>query len=120
MISARSKILVVEALGKRYLVGATQERIQLLADLDFFADGNEGESDDADFNQALAPQTKKIVKTMATEAAISSQATHAKPVQQNRASVSQQPIVTARPTQQTSGTAEKIREKLKTLKKLSP
>lgn len=36
MIGARSKVIILEALGKRYLVGATQENIQLLADLDFF------------------------------------------------------------------------------------
>lgn len=37
MVSTRSKILIVEALGKRYLLGATHENISMLADLDFFA-----------------------------------------------------------------------------------
>lgn len=39
-IGPHSKIVIIEALGKKYLVGATQERIQLLADLDLF--GSEG------------------------------------------------------------------------------
>lgn len=38
-ISTKSKIMIIEALGKRYLVGATEHNIQLLSDLEFFDAG---------------------------------------------------------------------------------
>lgn len=41
MIGPRSKILIVEALGKKYLVGATHERVSLIADLDLFGTADE-------------------------------------------------------------------------------
>ena len=62
LIGARSRILIVEALGKKFLVGATPERIQLLADLDLF--GAEApvtatgapEHDESDFHQHIMNQ----------------------------------------------------------------
>lgn len=36
MIAPKSRILIVEALGRKFLVGATETQIQLLSDMDFY------------------------------------------------------------------------------------
>ncbi|MBF0104142.1 MAG: flagellar biosynthetic protein FliO [Deltaproteobacteria bacterium] len=43
MISPKSRVLIVDALGKKYLVGATESNISLLADIDFYASSGEVE-----------------------------------------------------------------------------
>lgn len=43
VIGPKSKILIVEALGKKYLVGATESQIQLIADMDFYEMGGDVE-----------------------------------------------------------------------------
>lgn len=38
-ISIKSKLMIVEAMGKKFLIGATQDRIQLLSDLEYDGTG---------------------------------------------------------------------------------
>lgn len=91
MIGPRSKVLIVEALGKKYLLGATNEHVSLIADLDFYG---EGEDDDASAF-AARPQARK---SEATSTASGAAPDHDRDAEE---------------------TADKIKERLKSLKKIS-
>jgi flagellar biogenesis protein FliO len=93
MIGPRSKIIIVEALGKKYLVGATHERVSLIADLDLF-----GTADD-ESAPVFSPRSELKRSETAPMAS----------------GASQEPDVAVSAEE----TAEKIKERLKSLKKIS-
>lgn len=55
IIGPRSKVIIVEAMGKKYLVGATHERVSLIADLDFYGSA-EADTFPADVQRSQEPR----------------------------------------------------------------
>lgn len=114
MIGPRSKIVIIEALGKKYLVGATQERIQLLADLDLFGtegvplpqenpeNRDDGDHDEDSFASKIFSQFNQTVQTP-----------------ENRVTSQSMPSPSSTNISEREKAASRIREKLKSLKKFS-
>lgn len=115
LIGARSRILIVEALGKKYLVGATPDRIQLLADLDLF--GNEGSAESL---RGEIPDTMDEEAADTFSSRIFSQVVPKSldPVERKNPENSPEARAPA-PLSEREKAAMKIREKLKHLKKYS-
>lgn len=55
IIGPRSKVIIIEAMGKKYLVGATHERVSLIADLDFYGSA-EADTFPADVQRPQEPR----------------------------------------------------------------
>lgn len=111
-ISLRSKLMIVEALGRKFLVGATQDHIQLVSDLEIF----EGSDNQRGFAQTMSAAAED--SHLQTVAPLKAKASIFMPVEEamlqahvpETASASVSPTVTS--------VAERIRNSLRHKKKL--
>lgn len=121
MISTRSRILIIEALGKKYLLGVTPDRIQLLADLDLF--GTEGSltgnAEQPDDDELAATATEHVQSADSFTAKMFSQGMPqpALEVEDLSEEIQVEPKPSVKPLSEREKTAMKIREQLKNLKK---
>lgn len=116
-INVRSKILIIEALNKKYLVGATPERIQLLADLDLFSEGaaEQPEMPSTSLNDFDLQMAKNQTTTQGTRVQ-KGPPTHTAVFSANDA---KNDLTAEFETLGTESFAERIKEKMKNLKKIS-
>lgn len=121
VIAPKSRILIVEAYGKKYLLGATQDHITLLSDIDFYTDSNGNVSaKDKEFI-ADGPRVPSV-DSVASSSIIESQkqTSHSQMAASSFSDKSFIPLTTA-----TAGnflevkTVDKIKERIKGLKKMS-
>lgn len=118
-VDQKSKILIVEALGKKFLVGATQERIQLLSDLDFY--GIENNPEEVGFEENM-DSFQAGVPTQAQQAASSvnkvRKEVQGRPqgLQRKSSTLAQAPFKGSQSTSMRP--SERIKNKLKELKKI--
>ena len=66
-IDAKSKILLVEVEGKKFLIGATPENIRLIADLEFFGDDNANETEAIAKNQKNFEDAAPLIPDLSQE-----------------------------------------------------
>lgn len=127
MISTRSRILIIEAIGKKYLLGVTPDRIQLLADLDLFGtESSQAGSVDQIDEDALTPVTKASEHVQAADSFAAKMFSQGMPqpmmdveelTEEFTEEVQPEPKAQVKPLSEREKTAMKIREQLKSLKK---
>ncbi|OVE80824.1 hypothetical protein BVY03_05380 [bacterium K02(2017)] len=113
MIGPKSKVIIIEAMGKKYLIGATDVNIQLLADIDFYESAGDVVSDSQSslaskgtFNPVGNQNVSNIINEISHSESSKPATTGAKAKQRSLISKNQ------------TKSSARIKEKLKSLKRL--